>query len=151
MIIKPAHPSDSELLTNITKKSKAYWGYSGEQMDIWSEALTITEAYIETNSVYKLVLDNLIIGYYSFFYENENTIRLDNLFILPDYIGKGYGQLLMEDLLLRITAMKIKKIVLHADPNAERFYLKFGFTTTGRIENFNKDRYLPVMELNSIS
>lgn len=150
MIIQAAHTSDNKALTDITKKSKAYWGYSNEQMNLWSEALTVTEAYIETNSVYKLVLDKLIIGYYSFFYENENTVRLDNLFVLPGYIGKGYGQLLMEDLLSRITAMKIKKIVLHADPNAETFYLKFGFTTTGRIENFNKDRYLPVMELNII-
>lgn len=150
MTIEPAHPLDSELLTDITKKSKAYWGYSSEQMDLWSEALTVTEAYIETHSVFKLIADDIIIGYYSFFYENENTVRLDNLFVLPEYIGKGYGQLLMEDLLSRLTAMKIKKIVLHADPNAETFYLKFGFTTTGRIENFNKDRYLPVMELNII-
>lgn len=150
MIIQEAHPSDNKVLTNITIKSKAYWGYSNEQMDLWSEALTVTKAYIETNSVYKLIIDDLIIGYYSFYYENENTVRLDNLFILPAYIGKGYGELLMEDLLSRLATMKIKRIVLHADPNAETFYLKFGFATTGQLENVTGDRYLPVMELNII-
>lgn len=148
MIIEQAKPADSEVLTDITKKSKAYWGYSDEQMDLWSEALTVTEAYIETNFVFKLIVHDMIIGYYSFFYDDVDTIRLDNLFVLPGYISKGYGQLLMEDFLSRLKAFKIKKITLHSDPNAETFYMKFGFTTTGRIENANKDRYLPVMELN---
>jgi len=33
MTIQKAIPGDHEILTQITKKSKAYWGYSNEQIE----------------------------------------------------------------------------------------------------------------------
>src|SRR4051812_32652248 len=99
MTIERATLNDSGILTDLTKKSKAYWGYSNEQIELWSEALTITRIYMETKDVFKLVLDEIIIGYYSFFTVDEDTLKLDNFFILPEYIGKGYGRELMNDFL----------------------------------------------------
>lgn len=147
MTIQKAIPSDHEILTQITKKSKAYWGYSNEQIEDWSPFLTVTEEYIETNSVFNLMLDNQIIGYYSFFHESENSIKLDNLFVLPDFIGKGFGKLLMNDFLVRLQDLSVQKIVLNSEPNAKSFYIKFGFVKIGQIETSIKDRYLPIMEL----
>jgi ribosomal protein S18 acetylase RimI-like enzyme len=147
MTIQKAIPSDHEILTQITKKSKAYWGYSNEQIEDWSPFLTVTEEYIETNSVFNLMLDNQIIGYYSFFHESENSIKLDNLFVLPDFIGKGFGKLLMNDFVVRLQDLSVQKVVLNSEPNAESFYIKFGFVKIGQIETSIKDRYLPIMEL----
>ena len=147
MTIQKAIPSDYEILTQITKKSKAYWGYSNEQIEDWSPFLTVTEEYIETNSVFNLMLDNQIIGYYSFFHESENSLKLDNLFVLPDFIGKGFGKLLMNDFLVRLQDLSVQKVVLNSEPNAESFYIKFGFVKIGQIETSIKDRYLPIMEL----
>lgn len=147
MTILKASPSDHEILTEITKKSKAYWGYSNEQIENWSQFLTVSKEYIETNSVYNLVIDHQIIGYYSFFHESENTIKLDNLFVLPDFIGKGFGKVLMNDFLIRLQDIQAEKVVLNSEPNAEEFYSKFGFVKVGQIETSIKDRYLPIMEL----
>jgi len=147
MTIQKAIPGDHEILTQITKKSKAYWGYSNEQIEDWSPFLTVTEEYIETNSVFNLMLDNQIIGYYSFFHESENSLKLDNLFVLPDFIGKGFGKLLMNDFLVRLQDLSVQKVVLNSEPNAESFYIKFGFVKIGQIETSIKDRYLPIMEL----
>ena len=147
MIIEKAKITDNEILTVITKKSKAYWGYSNEQIEDWSPFLTVTEEYIETNSVFNLMLDNQIIGYYSFFHESENSIKLDNLFVLPDFIGKGFGKLLMNDFLVGLQDLSVQKVVLNSEPNAESFYIKFGFVKIGQIETSIKDRYLPIMEL----
>lgn len=147
MTIQKAIPSDHEILTQITKKSKAYWGYSNEQIEDWSPFLTVTEEYIETNSVFNLMLDNEIVGYYSFFHESENSLKLDNLFVLPDFIGKGFGKLLMNDFLVRLQDLSVQKVVLNSEPNAESFYIKFGFVKIGQIETSIKDRYLPIMEL----
>ena len=147
MTIQKAIPSDHEILTQITKKSKAYWGYSNEQIEDWSPFLTITEEYIGTNSVFNLMLDNQIIGYYSFFHESENSIKLDNLFVLPDFIGKGFGKLLMNDFLVRLQDLSVQKVVLNSEPNAKSFYIKFGFVKIGQIETSIKDRYLPIMQL----
>jgi GNAT superfamily N-acetyltransferase len=147
MNIEKANSNDNEVLTEITKKSKGFWGYSDEQIKIWSELLTITKAYIETRSVYKLVIDTKTVGYYSFFHEDENTIKLDNLFILPKYIGQGLGRILMNDFLIIVKKTNANKIILDSEPNAEMFYAKLGFVKVGQIETSIKNRYLPIMEL----
>lgn len=152
MIIEKAHHNDDKILTEITKRSKAYWGYSKEQIEIWSQFLTVSTIYIETNSVYKLVADDTIVGYYSFLYDDKQTIKLDNLFVLPEFIGKGFGGILMNDFLIKVKKdTEVNKITLNSEPNAEMFYNKFGFVKVGQIETSIEGRYLPIMELNLTS
>ena len=151
MKVEKANSDDYEILTEITKKSKAFWGYSEEQMTQWNDALTITQEYIQTHFVYKLTKENQVIGYYSYFNSEAAIIKLDNLFVLPEYIGKGFGNQLMQDFLNRIKENRdIKKVILDADPNAEKFYQKFAFTTIGKLETSIKNRFLPIMELKLI-
>lgn len=145
-IIK-ANTHDYRVLTDITKKSKAYWGYSDEQMRKWSDLLTITEEYIQNNEVYKLITSQSIVAYYSYFEIEKNSVRLDNLFVSPENIGKGYGKLLMNDFILKIKKSEAQRIILDADPNAQKFYESFGFVKIGEIETSIKDRFLPIMEL----
>lgn len=146
MTIEKANLNDHKILTEITKKSKAFWGYSDEQIEIWSSFLTVTEEYIETKSIFKIIVDNEIIGYYSYFHESENTIKLDNLFILPEFIGKGFGKVLMQDFFKRLENSTAEKVTLNSEPNTENFYLKFGFVTISHIETSIKDRFMPIME-----
>jgi predicted GNAT family N-acyltransferase len=149
MEILKAEIDDNEILTSITKKSKAYWGFSEDVLKEWEHLLTITKDYIEKNKVFKLVQNNQVIGYYSFFFIDENTIKLDNIFILPEFIGNGFGNILMNDFLKSIKQLdkSIIKITLDAEPNAEKFYKLFGFETIGQLESPIKERYLPIMEL----
>ena len=112
MKIEKANIDDHEILTEITKLSKAFWGYSEEQMAQWNDALTITKEYIQTNFTYKLIKENQVIGYYSYFITESTTVKLDNLFVLPTYIGKGFGNYLMNDFLNRIKEnLDIKQLV----------------------------------------
>jgi len=147
MTILKAEITDSEALTELTKKSKAHWGYPEAQIALWSEQLTITGSYIMANAVYKLLIDDAIAGYYSYYNEGEAVVRLDNLFVLPQYISQGYGRLLMDDFLLRVANTGIRKIILESEPNAETFYTKFGFIKIGQIITSIEGRYLPLMEL----
>ncbi len=151
MRIEKANSDDHKILTEITKKSKAFWGYSAEQMAQWEDVLTITKEYIQTNFAYKLINESEVIGYYSYFNTETYIVKLDNLFVLPEYIGKGFGNYLMDDFLNRIKENRdIKIVTLDADPNAEKFYQKFGFTTIGQLETSIKNRFLPIMELKLI-
>ncbi|MCX8524522.1 GNAT family N-acetyltransferase [Chryseobacterium formosus] len=145
-IIK-ANVNDDRILTEITKTSKAYWGYSDKQMDEWSDLLTITSEYIQKNQVYKLIVNQSSIAYYSYFETENNSVRLDNLFVSPKNIGIGYGKLLMNDFILKIKQSERSRIILDADPNAQKFYESFGFTKFGQIETSIIDRFLPIMEL----
>ena len=151
MEIQKASSNDNEILTEITKKSKAYWGYSEEQILKWNNNLTISAAYIETNCVFTLVNDNKIIGYYSYIIKEEKNVILDNLFILPEYIGKGFGKYLMTDFLNRMKNEKFEKITLDSEPNAENFYLKIGFKKIGEFETSIKNRFMPIMEMSLLN
>lgn len=146
-IIKANPDDDDEILTEITKKSKAHWGYSDEQMEKWSQDLMISKDYIKKSEVYKLSLNDKIIAYYSYLNINENTVKLDNLFVVPEEMRKGYGKLLMNDCINKTKKEKTAKIILEADPNAEKFYEGFGFIKISHIETSIKNRFLPVMEL----
>ncbi len=147
MKIQKATPKDHIILTEITKKSKAYWDYSDEQLQKWEEELTITTKQIEEEQFYLLIEEetNKIIAYYSFYEEDKYTIMLENLFVLPDYIGKGYGRFLMNDLSERLKNTKIDTIKLNADPNAEIFYKRMGFGTIGYLETDIFGRFLSIM------
>ncbi|WP_070138505.1 GNAT family N-acetyltransferase [Crocinitomix algicola] len=147
MEILKAEITDDKILTKITKESKAYWGFPTETLLKWEHLLTISQKYIEENNVIKLVNNTEIIGYYSFFKIDKKTLKLDNLFILPSYIGIGLGKVLMNHFLDQTKKLGIEKITLEAEPNAEDFYKKFGFVTIGQLESSIKDRFLPIMEL----
>jgi len=142
-----AEISDANVLTSITKQSKAYWGYTEELLKEWDTLLTITKDYLIKNEVYKLIHKEEIIGYYSYYFVDEKIINFDNLFVLPNFIGKGFGKILINDFLEKISQRKIDKVILEADPNAELFYKHFGFKTIGHKESSIKNRYLPIMEL----
>lgn len=146
MQVLKAHKEDLTILNQITFASKQFWGYSDEQMEAWKEMLTMSESYLTENTVYKLVQEE-ILGYYSFIIF-ENYVELDNLFIKPEKIGKGLGTFLLQHLLDEITKLGHHKIVLFADPNAERFYIKMGFQVIGSKPTQDKTRFLPIMELN---
>ncbi len=147
MNILKAVPGDSEQLTDLTKRSKAFWGYDSSQMELWSDELSISPDYIQTNPVYKLLDEGEIHGFYAYKIMDQNTVKLDSLFIEPRFIGKGYGSLLIEDFLERVQDEKKLRVFLEADPNAQGFYLDKGFQIIGQKKTSIQGRYLPVMEL----
>lgn len=147
MIIEKANITDNEILTSITKKSKAYWGYSAEQILKWDKNLTISQDYIRDHDVFKLVDNDLIVGYYSYVFENEKIVKIDNLFILPEHIGRGFGKYLLLDFLNRIKETGVEKITLDSEPNAEQFYTKMGFVKVGEFETSIRNRFMPIMEM----
>lgn len=146
MIIKAAI-ADHLILSKITKASKAYWGYSQEQMEIWDEELTIKPDYIKENIVFKLMENNEAIGYYSMEKKSEKLIKLENLFILPEFIGQGFGEYLMDHAFLKAKELGYEEMILDSDPNASIFYEKLGFEIMDKKETSIKDRYLPVMKI----
>ncbi|BDS14446.1 GNAT family N-acetyltransferase [Aureispira anguillae] len=147
MKIEKAIKHDSNDLTELTIRSKSHWNYSKDQIEKWRDALTISETYILEKEVYKLMNGNDLIGYYSYCEINDRGVKLENLFIEPKFIGKGFGKMLMVDFLQRIRKTKFEKILLDADPNAEKFYEQFEFKTIGQLKTSIKNRFLPIMEL----
>jgi len=147
MKIKRARKDDHSILTEITFSGKSFWGYDTDQLEKWRVDLTISENYISENETYKLILDEKTVGYYSILKAYNDIIILDNIFLLPEYIGKGFGRFLMLDCINRAKTLNAKKIVLDAEPSAEKFYRNFGFEIYNHLESSIKGRFLPQMEL----
>ena len=146
MIVEKANRIDHKELTDLTKKSKSYWGYSPDQIEKWNDDLTITQKYIYNNYVFKLSDNGQIIGYYSYLRLNSKTVKLVNIFIHPEHIRKGYGKFLMENFIERMKKDRFKKITVDSEPNAEVFYKNLDFAVVGKLESSIKDRFLPIME-----
>ena len=151
MKIEKATVKDAKELTELTILSKSYWNYDMQQIEEWKNDLTITESYILDKEVYKLIDGNQIIGYYSFLKLNNTDIKLDNLFVAPIFIGKGLGKKLMIDFFKKILMIEFERVILDADPNAEKFYSHLGFNVIGKLKTSIVDRYLPIMEMKKVS
>ncbi|MCH2042897.1 MAG: GNAT family N-acetyltransferase [Saprospiraceae bacterium] len=148
MKIERAKYTDANELTNITLRAKGHWGYSEEQLEAWKEVLTIHAVYIEQNEVYTLIQHEKIIGYYSYTRIDGDKVELDNIFLEPECIGKGYGKIMMQHFFKQIKTEHYRTVRLEADPNAEQFYQKLGFRCIDRLESSIQGRFLPIMELN---
>jgi N-acetylglutamate synthase-like GNAT family acetyltransferase len=145
-MIAKATIRDSELLTNIALKSKGYWGYSNELINSWINDLTVTPKMIKELLVYKFILNQKIIGFYILNQPIKQSIELEMLFVLPEFIGKGIGKKLLIHAFENALKLKASNLTLLADPNAELFYKSQGFIIIDKKESSIPDRFLLIMQ-----
>jgi N-acetylglutamate synthase-like GNAT family acetyltransferase len=145
MIIS-ANLSDSKILTEIALKSKAYWGYSKELLHSWTNDLTVTTDIISNTDVFKYIVDNKTVGFYILNPPKEKTIELEMLFVLPEFIGRGFGKQLLQNAVDRSLKLNVKSIIVLADPNAVPFYKLQGFYKIDKKESSISGRFLPIMQ-----
>ena len=144
----PAEFKDAELLTQIAISAKRHWNYPESWMQAWLPSLTMTPAYIETREVWMAIVNDHPVGYYSFD-ENEEGFWLDNLWVLPEYMGRGIGKTLFEHALEGCIRRGVSVLKIEADPNAQSFYEKMGARKVAEHNTklAGEQRTLPIMEI----
>lgn len=71
--------------------------------------------------------------------------KLEMLFVIPKYFGKGIGKELLE---FAIAEQNISKVDVNEDnPQAVGFYLKCGFTTISRSELDSSGKPFPILHM----
>lgn len=146
LTIRKANKSESRILSQIALASKAHWPYSKDFLDKCVEALHISEDYIEQWPVYHAEFDNEVVGFYSLKIIKDEP-RLDNLWILPKFIGHGIGNRLFKHAVLVARKLGWMSFRLAADPYAIGFYEKLGAIQIGTVQSRIKpDLFLPHME-----
>lgn len=110
--------------------------------------LTISPEYIQENETWVVVVDELPVAYYSLKQEHE-SLWLDNLWVLPEFMGQGIGKQLFQHALERCRARSVSILKIESDPNAQSFYEKMGARKVAehRSEVDGQPRALPVMEV----
>ncbi len=146
MIVK-AVASDAEILTQIAIESKAYWGYTSEQIESWKSDLTILPETFNDWRGCKFMIDTEIVGFYLLNRLNSRTCVLEFLFVKPKFIGKNIGRQLIEHAILNCRTNSCEVLNVLSDPNAVAFYAKYGFKTISLKESSVPGRFLPEMEI----
>ena len=90
--------------------------------------------------IYKLVIDQQVpIGYLAYQYEKDkHRIKLNKLYLLPEYHGQGIGQAMLFQVKEEGKQYKADQIYLTVNKNNEKAikaYKKFGFVITESIVN----------------
>lgn len=75
---------------------------------------------------------------------------LDNLWVLPEFMGQGIGKGLFEHALERSHVLGVTTLKIESDPNGQSFYEKMGARKIGEhhTEVEGHPRVLPVLEIN---
>jgi GNAT superfamily N-acetyltransferase len=146
--ILQATPDEAGILTTITLASKRHWNYPEEWIQIWLPLLTITPEYILENEAWIAFKGEMCAAYYSLKKDDE-SLWLDNLWVLPEFMGQGIGRSLFQHALERSRLFGVATLKIEADPNAQNFYEKMGARKISdhHTEVNGQSRMLPVMEI----
>jgi GNAT superfamily N-acetyltransferase len=147
--IQQAIPEQAGLLTMITLASKRHWNYPESWIQTWLPSLTITSEYILANETWIAVEGEKCAAYYSLKQDDESP-WLDNLWVLPEFMGQGIGKQLFQHAMERSRVHDAITLKIEADPNAQVFYEKMGARKIAEHhgEVNGQPRVLSVMEIN---
>jgi ribosomal protein S18 acetylase RimI-like enzyme len=146
--IQRARPEQAEELTALTIAAKRHWNYPKKWIETWQSLLTIAAEYIRGNETWVAVQNDKCIAYYSI-KQDTKFFWLDNLWVLPEFIGQRIGGELFQHALERSRAGGASVLRIESDPNAQKFYEKMGAQKIGeeRSEVDGQPRILPIMEI----
>lgn len=149
MKIERARTEHASELTTIAISAKRHWNYPERWFEIWLPLLTISPDYISRNETWVAVVDTTMAGFYSLHKDGE-SLWLDNLWVLPEFMGKGIGKQLFQHALDRSRVFGASSLGIESEPNAQSFYEKMGAQKVGEHHSQvdGQPRILPLMEIN---
>lgn len=146
--IRPAVSAEANILSHIAFSAKTHWGYPERWMEIWKPQLTFSPEYFKLNESW-LGENNGVPIAFTTLKEKDANAWIENLWVLPEYMGRGIGRLLFLHALSRSCLKGYHVLQLEADPNAVGFYEKMGMYKIGerQSEIEGQPRFLPIMEM----
>lgn len=136
--LRAARPDEAERLTEIACRSKAYWGYSPDQIAAWRPAfLTVTADYITKHSPVVSEDEDCGVVAFAALERGPRGPVLEHLWVLPEFMGRGIGSRLF-----RRIAMLASEFTFTSDPQADGFYLKQGARIICEVESERQGRTL---------
>lgn len=132
MRLRAAHPSEAEALSALAMRAKAHWGYAPETLASWKDELRISAADISSKLTFAGVAGEEVVGFYSLS-PGETDWELDNLWVAPEHMKRGYGRALLDHALARARQGGATAVIVDSDPNAESFYAECGAVRVGQV------------------
>ncbi len=147
--IRKVKSSESSQLTQLAHLAKAYWGYSPEFMLAFDEELTFNDEDLgDERTLFRVgTYDKQICSFYALRFDLDDEVEMTALFVEPTMLGKGLGRRLFKHAVKKARKRGAKKMMIHSDPYAEKFYIKMGAVKVGDVPSRSVDgREIPLLE-----
>lgn len=147
-ILRTARPDDLPALSELAFRSKAHWGYDAQFMEACREELMVPLSALSSDVVRLAEVGHAPVAFYHLCETgNPAELEVDALFVVPECIGTGLGQLLWDDLEAAAAKRSATRLVVQSDPYAEGFYQRMGMVRIGeRPSESISGRTLPLLE-----
>ena len=130
--LRTAHPNDSDFAYNVKKAVfKKYLDLSTGWNDI--EQKQLHRQRFESQDFRVIEFMDKDIGIVAID-KKTDYIKLNQLFILPEYQSKGRGSECMLQIMAEANGLPIQLQVIKSNPKAIRFYKKLGFINKAETE-----------------
>ena len=141
--IRPAASDEGERLREIAIASKQHWGYEQKEVVRWAAKGDFSPEGLRAKEFYVADAVGLAVGFASLI-AGEVAV-LDDLWVEPEWIGKGIGARLFRAVAERAAALGARSLEWEAEPYAVGFYERMG---AGHLRDSGPSewgRILPVM------
>ncbi|MDP4127343.1 MAG: GNAT family N-acetyltransferase [Bacillota bacterium] len=160
IIIRPAKPQEANILTVLARRSNHFWEYPEEYHVKWDRELQMLPSHIIQNMVYVAEQSDEIIGYFSIVHIKwdcqignrlvNKGYWLENLFVLPEYIGKGVGSALIGHAKFLCSEKGWRELHVFVEPYSRGFYDRMGGRLIRQSPTEINGRVIPVYLLPTI-
>ncbi len=144
--IRPARPQEGDRLREIAIAAKAHWGYDEDWVRGWAAQGDFSQEALAARPVLVADLGGRAIGFATLIAQGDVCV-LDDLWIDPDWIGRGIGTRLFEACAERARDLGAKRLEWEAEPNAVGFYQRMGGRYLRESAPTELGRTIPVMGL----
>ena len=144
--IRPARPQEGDRLREIAIAAKAHWGYDEDWVRGWAAQGDFSQEALAARPVLVADLGGRAIGFATLIAQGDVCV-LGDLWIDPDWIGRGIGTRLFEACAERARDLGAKRLEWEAEPNAVGFYQRMGGRYLRESAPTELGRTIPVMGL----
>lgn len=145
MLIRSARADEAPLLAALAVRSQAHWPYPAEVRARFARGLGLTAEVVAANDVWVAECGGEVCGFYALLHRGARAV-LDDLWLEPRDMGRGWGRLLFDHAVARAAAGGARTLEWDAEPYAVGFYERMGAVTT-RWTDSPLGRPQPVMRL----
>jgi GNAT superfamily N-acetyltransferase len=142
--IRPARADEGRRLREIAAASKRHWGYEPERVEAWVAQGDFSAEGLRAKDFFVAEEGGEAIAFASLVPEGEVCV-LDDLWVAPDWIGKGVGSRLFRFAADRAGELGARRLEWEAEPHAVGFYERMGGRKLRDSGPSEWGRILPVM------
>jgi GNAT superfamily N-acetyltransferase len=142
--IRHARPHEGERLREIAVAAKGHWGYDSERVLEWAAMGDFSPGGLRENEVFVAEVEGRAVAWAALILRGD-LVWLDDLWVEPQWIGKGVGSLLFRHAARRAAELGGKRMEWEAEPNAVGFYERLGGRYLRDSEPTSWGRAIPVM------